>query len=343
MLNTHVRHIDKIAERLYKIVLARAPSEDPRMTADWDDLRVFLTLAREGSLTAAARRLEVSHPTVARRVKSLEDAIGARLFDRLPDRFALTTAGEELLADAQTMEQAAESIHRRSAGLGDTAHGTVRLSAGEAMTGFIASHLPRLRQNLQCVEFELVASHMLANLSRREADLMVREQVPDLASIVARRLGRVAYAVYGRRGTAPEAPSRATLRQLTWVVFNEEHAYMPGQNWIADLLDGAHPPIRVNNWLVMHDVVRAGAGVSVLPCYLGDADPLLNRLGAPLDEVAVDQWLLVHRDLRTLPRVRAVMDALIRLFHEERAAIEGRGPDAVSLHIVGGEHDDDQG
>src|SRR6202790_3628502 len=125
------------------------------MRADWDDLRVFLTLASEGRLTAAARRLEVSHPTIARRIKSLEDAIGARLFDRLPDRFVLTSAGEELLADAQAMERAAESIERRSVGLGDTAQGTVRISAGEAMTAFLAAHLPRLRSNLQCVEFEL--------------------------------------------------------------------------------------------------------------------------------------------------------------------------------------------
>src|SRR5882724_9090050 len=167
------------------------------MSTGWDDLRVFLTLSREGNLTAAARRLEVSHPTVARRIKALEQAIGARLFDRLPDRFVPTAAGEELLADAQAMERAAESIHRRSAGLTDTARGTVRLSAGEAMTGFLASRLPALRQNLQCVEFELIASHMLANLSRREADLLIREQVPDLASIVTRRLGRVAYAIYG--------------------------------------------------------------------------------------------------------------------------------------------------
>src|SRR5688572_27246003 len=102
------------------------------MAIDWDDLRMFLTLAREGKLTAAARDLDVSHPTVARRVRSLEAAIGARLFDRLPDHFVLTAAGEELLADAQAMEQAADSIHRRSAGLTDTARGTVRLSAGEA-------------------------------------------------------------------------------------------------------------------------------------------------------------------------------------------------------------------
>ena len=300
------------------------------MNADWNDLRVFLTLAREGSLTAAARRLEVSHPTVARRIKALEENIGARLFDRLPDKFALTSAGEGLLEDATAMERAAESLHRRSAGLGDTVHGTVRLSAGEAMAAFIARHLPRLRHKLQCIEIELTASHMLANLSRREADLLIREQVPDLGSIVTRRLGRAAYAVYGATGSGPgalagERTSREALRRLPWVGFDDDHNYMPGQSWVLDLLDGARPAVRVNNWLVLQQAVGAGAGLAVLPCHMGDGDPALRRLGAPLPEVAADQWLLVHRDLRDLPRVRAVMDSLIRLFQEERAALEGRG------------------
>lgn len=296
------------------------------MLADWDDLRCFLTLARAGSLTAAARQLGVSHPTVARRIKTLEEVIGARLFDRLPDRFALTAAGEELLVDAQAMEAAAESIHRRSAGLTDTAKGTVRLSAGEAMAALLARNLPRIRENLQCVEFELVASHMLANLSRREADLMIREQVPDLASIVTRRLGRAAYAVYRAAGLRVDDVSPEGLRRLPWAGFDEEHAYMPGQAWTAALLGGGRPAVRVNDWLVLLQTVRTGAGVAVLPCYLGDADPALRRVGPLLEEVVADQWLLVHRDLRSLPRIRGVMDALVRFFQEERALLEGRRP-----------------
>lgn len=294
------------------------------MVEDWGDLRVFLTLAREGNLTAAARRLAVSHPTVARRVRTLERAIGARLFDRLPDRFVLTSAGEELLGDAQAMEQAAESIDRRSAGLTDTVRGTVRLSAGEAMAGFLARHLPALRRHLEGIEFELVASHTLANLSRREADLLIREQVPDLASLVTRKLGRTALAVYGVPGLMPNRASRDALRALAWAGFDDDHNYMPGQAWVLGLLDGARPSVRVNNWLVLHETVRAGAAVAVLPCWLADADPALRRIGGVLKDVGADQWLLVHRDLRALPRVRAVMDALVALFQAERAALEGR-------------------
>ena len=294
------------------------------MELDWDDLRVFLTLARAGRLSTAARQLKVSHPTVARRMQSLESRVGARLFDRLPDRFVPTAAGEELLADAQAMERAAESIQRRSAGLSDTARGVVRLSAGEAITAFIARHLPRLRQRLQHVEFELAESHMLANLSRREADLLIREQVPDLASLVTRRLGRVAYAVYGAATLAVEDSSSEALRRLPWAGFDDDHSYMPGQTWTHDLLAGGRPVVRVNNWLLLREAVRAGAGIAVLPCYLGDVDPVLRRIGGVIDEVEADQWLLVHRDLRALPRVRAVMDALVTLFQDERAVIEGR-------------------
>jgi DNA-binding transcriptional LysR family regulator len=313
------------------------------MNADWDDLRVFLTLAREGSLTAAARKLEVSHPTIARRVKALEEAIGARLFDRLPDRFVITNAGEELLADAEVMEKAAEAIHRRSANLGDTAHGQVRISAGEAMTGYLAANLPRLRHDLNCIEFELSSSHMLANLSRREADLMIREQLPDLGSIIAKKLGTAAFAIYGAAATAPAKANRTELKEMTWIGFDDDHAYFPGQAWIRGLLDNSRPMIRLNNWLVLRDALRAGAGISLLPCYLGDSDPALARIGVGqqrglISDVTADQYLLVHHDLRNLPRVRHVMEAIMRLFQEDRALISGQaaaGTERPAKRIAG--------
>jgi DNA-binding transcriptional LysR family regulator len=294
------------------------------METNWDDLRVFLTLAREGTLTTAAKALGVSHPTVARRVRALEKQIGARLFERLPDRFAPTSAGEKLLADTEAMERAALSIGRRSAGLGDTVSGVVRLSAGEAMAALIARHLPGLRRRLQQIEFEVIASHTLANLSRREADLLIREQVPELGGIVARKLGRVAYAIYAARDLPVGRATPASLRDVPWIGFDDDHSYMPGHHWLQERLAGARPAIRGNNWLVLHEAARAGAGLAVLPCYLGDPDPALKRVGSVIAEIFVDQWLLVHRDLRALPRVRAVMDAVVDLFHRERGLIEGR-------------------
>jgi DNA-binding transcriptional LysR family regulator len=294
------------------------------MDANWDDLRVFLTLAREGTLSTAAKALGVSHPTVARRVQALEGQIGARLFERLPDRFVPTSAGEELLADTEAMEKAALSISRRSAGLSDTVSGVVRLSAGEAMAVLVARHLPWLRARLQQIEFEIVASHTLANLSRREADLLIREQVPDLAGIVTRKLCCVAYAVYAGDRLALDKTTMDALVERPWIGFDDDHSYMPGQHWMHERL-GRRPDIRVNNWLVLHDAVRSGAGLAVMPCYLADQDPRLRRVGSVLPEITTEQWLLVHRDLRALPRVRAVMDALVELFQRHRYLLEGEG------------------
>jgi DNA-binding transcriptional LysR family regulator len=199
------------------------------MSTNWDDLRFFLTLVRTEKASAAARQLGVSHPTVTRRIKALEDSVGAQLFDRLPDRFALTAAGERLLEDAQAMEQAAEAIGRHSAGLGDTARGSVRLSADESIVAFIARHLPNLRRDLQFIEFELAESHNLANLSRREADLLIREEVPNLASLVTRRLGRVAHAVYAGVDFEIAGATNDVLRRMPWCGFDDAHTYMPGQ------------------------------------------------------------------------------------------------------------------
>ncbi|NQW50008.1 MAG: LysR family transcriptional regulator [Rhodospirillales bacterium] len=294
------------------------------METNWDDLRVFLALAREGTLTTAAKALGVSHPTVSRRVQALEQKIGARLFDRLPDRFVPTSAGEELLADTEAMEKAAHSIHRRSAGLSDTVSGTVRLSAEEATAALIARYSAELRAKLPQIEFEVISSHTLANLSRREADLLIREQVPELGDIVARKLGRLAYAIYAARDFPVTRSTPAALAGLSWVGFDDDHIRMPGQSWLLDFRGGRRPEIRGNNWLVLHEATRTGAGLAVLPCHLADPDPLLRRVGGVIAEVFADQWLLVHRDLRALPRVRAVMDAVIGLFQRERLLLEGR-------------------
>ena len=302
------------------------------MLTDWDDYRVFLTLARERSLTAAAKELNVSHPTVARRVKSLEDAIGARLFDRLPDGYVLTPAAEQLLADVEAMDDAAQAIERRSLGLTDTARGTVRVSVGEHMMQFLTRHLVELRDRLPEIEIEFHVTHLMANLSRREADISIREVVPDAADLVTRRIGRFRYAVYGTPqligqigggGGSGCDPLNGSLAYLPWIGFDEAHQYMPGQAWIRRLLGNRTPAIRSNNGNSLHYAVSSGAGVTVLPCFVGDPDPNLVRATPVLEDVIADQWMLVHRDLRTLPRVRAMMDELARLFQTAKPELEG--------------------
>lgn len=294
------------------------------MIGDWDNLRTFLALAEEGSLTAAARRLRVSHPTIARRIKTLEEELGTRLFDRLPDRFQPTEPALELLHDVKEMERASQSIDRRSAGLSGSHLGTVRISVDETTADFLGRHLAAMRANHQCIEFEIVVAHISANLSRREADLLVRSRVPDLASLVGRKLGAFAYAVYGTPEFAADCDGSTTaLKELPWVGFDDEHQYMPGQVWQTALLGNRRPAVRTNNGIVLANAVRGGNGVGVLPCFLGDADPQLSRITPILDDARAEQWLLVHSDLRHVPRVRIVIDVLVELFRSRRAEIEG--------------------
>lgn len=294
------------------------------MIGDWDNLRVFLALAEEGNLTAAARRLRVSHPTIARRIKALEEELGTRLFDRLPDRFQPTEQALELLHDVKEMERASLSIDRRSAGLSGSHLGTVRISVDETMAEFLARHLIELTANHRCIEFEITVAHTSANLSRREADLLIRSKVPDLASLVGRKVATFAYAVYGTAGMASLTDgTRPTLVDLPWVGFDDEHQYMPGQAWQTKLLGNNKPPVRTNNGVVLANAIRGGNGVGVLPCFIGDFDPGLVRITPTIDDAAAEQWMLVHNDLRNVPRVRIVMDALVQLFRTHRAEVEG--------------------
>ncbi|NKB56664.1 MAG: LysR family transcriptional regulator [Alphaproteobacteria bacterium] len=297
------------------------------MALNWDDMRVFLAVARDGSLSAAARHLKVTQPTVGRRLGQLEETLSARLFDRLPDGFVLTAAGAELLPIAEDMEHAAETLERRQATLADQVSGTVRLSVFETPAQFLTEHLSEVRKKLPEIEIELSMAHVNANLSKREADLVVRSCLPDSPELIARKLGTLSYAVYGAMSyieNNPSARGQSRYTECTWVSFDDDHTYFPGHAWLREQLGKRAPAVRVNNGLILHEAVRKGAGLGVLPCFAGDPDPQLVRLTPPVNGIESDLHIIVHPDLRQLPNVRAVMDEVIRLFKQETATLSGR-------------------
>ena len=187
---------------------------------NWDDLRIFLAVTREGSLSAAARNLKVTQPTVGRRLKALEEGLGTGLFDRLPDGMVLTTAGAELLPLAESMELSALAVDRRQASFPGETRGTVRLSIWESFAPFLTDHLPSLQQSLPEVEIELGVTHTDADLSRREADLLIRECLPNNPSLIARKLAKYTFAVYGGADFVahnPAALGEARYSDCSWV------------------------------------------------------------------------------------------------------------------------------
>jgi DNA-binding transcriptional LysR family regulator len=321
--------LEEIDDPVNEIVHPNAETfwHDTDMISDWDNLRVFLALAEEGTLSGAAKRLRVSHPTISRRIKALESELGTRLFDQYPDRFQPTEKALELLHDVKAMEAASLAFQRRNDGLSGDHLGTVRISIDETLAEFMTRHLTEVRANHRCIEFEITVTHMSANLSKREADLMIRSRVPDHANLIGRKIGMVAHAVYGAVAFSDYAETwLEDLKELPWVGFDDDHQYMPGQAWQSRLLGNRKSELRTNNGVVLANAIRGGNGVGVLPCFLGDTDPRLTRLSPILEEATTAQWLLVHEDLRAVPKIRIVMDELIRLFRDRRTELEGRDP-----------------
>jgi DNA-binding transcriptional LysR family regulator len=288
---------------------------------DWDDARVFLAVARHGSLRAAGRALGLSQPTIGRRLAAFEAAFGGpALFDRLPEGLRLNAAGEALVGAAEELEDAALALERRHAAASPQLSGTVRVSVGEWAARFLAGNLgPASAAPLPSgITVELVESRETANLARREADLAVRHHPPEGGDLYIARLGTFAASVYRRVGVDVDA----------WVTYTEEQAHYPTAQWVQQRLraTGAAIALRASNMSMQLAAIRAGAGQGILPCFVGDADPSLERVMPPTPEIAADYWVIVHRDLRRAACVRAVIDWIQGLFGSERDALAGICP-----------------
>lgn len=285
---------------------------------DWDDVRVFLAVARYGSLRAAGRTLGLSQPTVGRRLALFEATFGGpTLFDRLPEGLRLNAAGEALMPAAQQLESAALALERRRAAGSSALSGTVRVSVGEWAASFLAGALADPSANaIDGITLELVESRETANLARREADLAVRHHPPQSGDLYISKLGAFACAVYRRLGSESNA----------WVTYTEEQAHYPTARWVQERLHdtGGEVALRASGMPMQLAAIRAGAGQGVLPCFAADGDPLLERLTGPVPEIAAEYWVIVHRDLRRAVCVRAVIDWIRELFVQYRDALAGK-------------------
>jgi len=295
------------------------------MKFDWDDLKVFIAISEQSTLSAASRVLNISQPTAGRRLKSLEQSLETQLFDRLPDGLVLTTHGEELLPLAQNMQDSANAIQRQQASFSTPIKGVVRISMYEQIAQFVVPHLPLLQQRCPNIEIEISIAHNAANLSRREADIMIRKCIPDLPDIIAKPLGHYHYAIYSGSdylAKNPAAMSADRYQQCDWVGFDDEHVYFSNQRWLRDKLQDKPPIIRSNNGVTILDAMVQNCGLGVLPCFVGDREPRLKKIQIIEDESA-SLYLLIHKDLRKSAVVRMMMNALIDMFHDHNEIFHG--------------------
>jgi len=295
----------------------------------WDDLRVFLAIAQAGSLRRAARVLGFGQPTVIRHLRQLEHSLGTRLFERTPDGHRLTKGGQQLMPMAQSMAEAATAIDRRRMAFGDDGSGVVRVSAGEWPARFLAPRLGSLSDGHAHLTVELVETHNEPDLDRREADLWIPHGLPARNHLVRVGLGTIEAAVYGAASLVAAQPTTRTearWRSCPWVAYDAPHEYFRSMAFLIGHLGERRPRVRANRFALQLEAIRAGTGLGILPCFVGDSDPTLVRLTAPLAELSDNYWLLVHPDLKTVPRVRLVIDWIRRAFKDERSVLQGREP-----------------
>jgi DNA-binding transcriptional LysR family regulator len=291
---------------------------------DWDDVRVFLAVARHGSLRAAGRALGLSQPTIGRRLATFEATFGGpTLFDRLPEGLRLNAAGDALMSAAEELESAALALERRRAAASPALSGTVRVSVGEWGGAFLARHLDQSSETglPPTLTLELVESWETANLARRDADLALRHGVPEGGNLYVSKVGVIDCAVYCRCDGRVYDP----LRGAAWVTYPEEQSHVITARWVDQQLRtmGGNVALRASTLPLRAAAVRAGIGVGLLPCFLGDADSTLDRITPPVPELGAEYWVIVHRDLRRAACVRAVIDWIRRVFDERRDELAG--------------------
>ncbi len=274
---------------------------------DWEDLHHFVTLAREGTLSAAARSLGVDHATVARRVAALEESTGLKLVDRRSRVTLLTADGKRIAEVASPMEEAAFAVGRAAQATKPGLDGDVTISAPPNFaSSVIAPQLVRLRSQHPGIRIKLIGEKRRASLGRREADVALRLMRPVEAGLFVRKLGSFGFSLYG----SPAYLEKTAPHALAFIGYDASMATSPQEVWLRGIIGEREVVLRTNDLETQVAAARSGLGVAALPHYLGDSDPGLKRFAVAQKPLSRDVWLAVHRDLRQVPAVRAVMEFL---------------------------------
>ena len=271
---------------------------------EWSDVRIFLAVARSGTLGGAARALRLSHPTIGRRLRALELAVGHTLFQRTADGFVPTDEGAGIVALAEQMEEGALAMERRLAGREEKLQGSLRISSADWFGAYV---LPPIiadyAKSCPYVDVEILTGTRLFNLAQREADIAFRIVPFNAPDIVQRRLVRLPYGAYiAASAPDPVFGDGAGFRLIT---HDTSTGQFPDIAWLKDGFPNARPLLASNNRNVQARMCREGVGIAVLPQVVGNQVSGIRRLHLPDDPPTRDIWMGYHRDLRRLNRLRA--------------------------------------
>lgn len=280
---------------------------------DWSLIHAFLAVAETGSLSAAARQLNASQPTLGRRIKALEAQLGAELFTRVPDGLRLTETGARLVDPAKTMQAAAQDIALQTAGQQQTLSGTVRITASIAVSLY---HLPKILSHIRKQEpeiaLELVPSDSTQNLLYREADIAIRMFRPTQGDLIARYLGDIELGVFAADSYIAEhgVPTRETLLDHAFVGYDQDDSIIRGMAEAGIPVTRDFFKTRCDDYATYWELVRAGCGIGFAQAVIGRNDPNVQELPGDMPLPKLPVWLTAHEIMRQTPRIRRVWDLL---------------------------------
>jgi DNA-binding transcriptional LysR family regulator len=272
----------------------------------WDDLRIFLAAFREGSCAAAGARLGVNQSTISRRIGALERDLGVRLFDRIPEGLVPTAAAEEIVPRAELFEATAAELMDAVEGIDTRLAGVVRVALPDMIaTELVAPALPGFLREHTGLRVELIAGDAIVDLSRREADLALRFVRPESGDLVVRRVATLRFGVFGSNEYLSEHRGKSA-EELAWLDWDTTKAHLPEAAWLHAVFPRVEPVLRTTSLGVRLRATREGLGVSVLARPLAERYPELEAIEGlpPIPEIPI--WLVGHRALRNLPRIKAV-------------------------------------
>lgn len=287
---------------------------------NWDDLRIFLAVARSGSISSGAKQLGLQHSTVSRRVRKLEQNIGVRLFDKVPSGYELTSAGEKLVKAADQMEREVLAVDGTLAGTDLRPAGPLRVTAIDNMaTTILMPMFAGFSRAFPDVTLNLTISNADVSLAQREADVAIRLANTPPETLIGKRVCTVSSAIYG---------SPAYLEQLRrdggepqWLGVN---CCVFHRTWTKQACGDQEHRFVVDDTLLTQPALREGMGVSILPCFMGDPDPGLERYSDPRPEWDLGLWILLHPDLKRTARVLAFRDFMTEAIQAEQDLFGGQ-------------------
>jgi DNA-binding transcriptional LysR family regulator len=298
---------------------------------DWDDLRFFLAIARHRTLAAAAKQLQVTQSTVGRRLASFQAGMGVRLLQRTADGYVLTLAGERILAHVERVEAEARSVEHAVAGHDARLEGLVRVTGSQLVTShLLAPCFAQLHGRHRGI---IIESHPILSgepLATHDADVSVQLRRFEHHELVARNIGSIAFGLYGSaayfaRAGEPDVLNGCPGHQL--ITLLQDHDFSAQAAWLSHHAGRAQVVLKADSYETQHWAAHCGGGLALLPRFRADAEPTLRRVSTATPIPHSEVWLGVHREKRTTPRVRIVLDCIAESVRGRAAVLNP--PDSV--------------